>query len=205
MSAHLLLLDGPPEPRHLCRDVLERAGYRVRHAADARDAIAQVRDDPPLAILLIAEETELFHRLVRALRLHPATSSLPILVISPSSASEVRGMLEAARPIGWIEAPFTPRRLLDEVHYVTRPGRAKAVGGRHAGGTGAAAGGLGPFEEWRDERMRRTWGGLQRTSASMGGAEGVPGDRWLAHPAMHLGGGDTPGAGGADGPLARMP
>jgi two-component system, OmpR family, response regulator len=160
----LILLDGLPERRKACRSVLERAGYRVLQALALEEAIRLAGEEKPLAIVLEASAgREVLLRLVGGLRLHPRTSRIPILVLSPALDEESGEALRPLEGVAWLPEPFTPRRLLEEMLYITSPQRS---GGRAPGGS---EGVLTAFAEptahgrswraWHDERMRSTWGG----------------------------------------------
>ena len=52
MSETLLLVDDEPAIRHLLRGALQRAGYAVVEAGDARSALASMERDKPDGVLL---------------------------------------------------------------------------------------------------------------------------------------------------------
>jgi DNA-binding response OmpR family regulator len=162
--SYLLLLDGLPEPRREYRAVLETAGYRTRVALTQEDALALARNELPQAVLVEASAgQDLALRFVAALRRHPVLEGVPILVLS----SHVdRGMTEALSSqdgVAWLAEPCSPRTLLEEVQYVTTPARHRFWGVE--GHPRTSGGQAEPAERrrgrWRDDRMRRTWGGEQ--------------------------------------------
>lgn len=164
MINDILFVDGRPEHRIECTGVLERAGYRVHRACGARDAIEDARRDPPEAIVVAESGGGGALSAVRALRLHPATARVPILVLAPD-VHRVHDAVEQLRSVVLLQAPASPRRLLEELRYATslerrrqrgRPERAIVSPGNAAAARHAATG-----SEWRDERMRRTWGPLR--------------------------------------------
>jgi putative phosphoribosyl transferase len=166
MAWPVILLDGLPERRKACRTALELAGYQVLQALTVEDAIRLAglpgREKPHAVIIEGSAGRELLLRFVRALRLHPATSAVPLLILSPEIDRELQQALRRAGEAAWLEEPFSVRRLLEEVQYVTTPERSGYRSAREARSTAPRepepARKVAFARWWKDERMRATWG-----------------------------------------------
>jgi DNA-binding response OmpR family regulator len=161
MPSHLVLLTGDGFRCGFCREVLERAGYRVRHVLAAAENVPAAGEEELLGIVIGAAGGEWLLRLVRLLRLHPGTARVPILVLSEHADDALEAVLLSFGGLGWLREPFSARRLLHEVQYLTsrhqsRPG---GSGGRPPAERDGSERALQALHGnvWRDERMRRTW------------------------------------------------
>ena len=78
--------------RELQRSILEAAGYRVVTASDGRDALAAIRGDPQIALVMTdLEMPELDGiQLTRAIRADPARASLPVVIVTSYGAEDDR-------------------------------------------------------------------------------------------------------------------
>jgi len=125
MSAKILVVDDEAPIRRLLRGTLERAGYSVVDAADARGALARATADYPDAILLdlgLPDRDGL--ELIPLLR----GGGTIVLVVSARDATEQK---VAALDLGahdFVTKPFDTDELLARLRVALR----------HRGGTGAA-------------------------------------------------------------------
>jgi PAS domain S-box-containing protein len=99
-EASVLLVDDDPAARELERRGLEKAGWRVREAANGRAAMDSLAGEIPTAIVLdlLMPEMDGF-ALVERLRSNPAWRNIPIIVVtakelSPTERQELGGKVE---------------------------------------------------------------------------------------------------------------
>jgi two-component system, chemotaxis family, sensor kinase CheA len=121
---------GPPAPprvlvvedsftvRELQRNILEAAGYPVVTAGDGRSALAAVRGDPQIALVITdLEMPELDGiELTRAIRADPARSSLPVVIVTSYGAeADRRRGIEAGADAYMAKRSFDRQALLTTV------------------------------------------------------------------------------------------
>lgn len=116
-SARVFVVDDDPHIRHLYElalaDALRARGFETVLLPDATEALSLARAEPPALIVTYLRMPDVDgYELVRRLRADPATTHVPILVVS-GDADEDR-----ARRAGCDEVvfkPFSPRYLLERV------------------------------------------------------------------------------------------
>lgn len=109
----ILLVDDDPTIRSMMRLMLEGAGYEAHEAAHGAIALRQIAQSlPDLVVTNIMMPVVDGIGLIRQLRANPATTALPILVISGlPDAEEVANEANAA-----LEKPFVQDQLLAMVN-----------------------------------------------------------------------------------------
>jgi DNA-binding response OmpR family regulator len=118
MSAPALVLiaDDDRDILSLVRAVLERSGHEVVSAGDGAEALASVAERrPDLAVLDITMPRVDGLEVLRRLRADPATSDLPVILLSAQAqeADVSRGF--AAGASAYVKKPFSPRELVARV------------------------------------------------------------------------------------------
>jgi DNA-binding response OmpR family regulator len=118
MSAPALVLiaDDDRDILSLVRAVLERSGHEVVSAGDGAEALASVAlRRPDLAVLDITMPQVDGLEVLRRLRADPATSDLPVILLSAQAqeADVSRGF--AAGASAYVKKPFSPRELVARV------------------------------------------------------------------------------------------
>ncbi|MDH6521182.1 DNA-binding response OmpR family regulator [Streptomyces sp. SAI-208] len=118
MRPHLALIEDEPDFALMCRSYLERAGFTVTWAMDARagkSVLYESRVD--LAILDLGLPDGSGLELLRALR---STSRLPVIVVSGrgAEADRVAGLEIGADD--YLVKPFSQRELVARIHAVLR-------------------------------------------------------------------------------------
>lgn len=124
----VMIVDDEPNLVELVAINLQRAGYRVVRASNGLDALRQIRTSRPDLILLDLMMPELSGiEVARRLRADPATSSVPILMLTArgSESDQVSGF--AAGADDYITKPFSIRVLLARVEAALR--RAPSIAG----------------------------------------------------------------------------
>lgn len=129
-SHTILLVEDDALLRDAFRLLLEDAGYRVREAGSAAEALAAVTDEVPSLILLdlgLPDRSGL--DVARALRERPETVEVPIVALTGRTGSgERRACLEAGCT-AYLAKPIEPRRLLGELPELMKVGARGAPGG----------------------------------------------------------------------------
>ena len=114
----VLVADDKESSREFVRTVLEHAGYVVAEAADGREALAKVREDPPDLVVLDLHMPGLDgFAVMEALRQDARYFSLPVVALT---ASAMQGDRERALAAGFVDYMTKPisvnvlrNRLLD--------------------------------------------------------------------------------------------
>jgi two-component system cell cycle response regulator DivK len=105
----------------LVRAVLENAGFLVRAALTAEDAVAQAVADPPDLVLMDLQLPGMDgYAGLRALRADPATRCIPVLAVTALAMQQDRDNVELAGFDGYIEKPISVRDLPEQVRDVLR-------------------------------------------------------------------------------------
>jgi len=118
--ATILIVDDEQQNRRLLEALLGPEGYVTRTASGGKEALASIADDPPDLILLDVMMPEMDGRQVAsAIKANPATSNIPIIIVTAQSGREARlAALEAGaedfltKPIDRAELWLRVRNLL---------------------------------------------------------------------------------------------
>jgi two-component system cell cycle response regulator DivK len=105
----------------LVRAVLEHAGFRVRAAVTAEDALAQALADPPDLVLMDLQLPGMDgYAGLQALRAAPATRAIPVLAVTALAMRPDREKAQLAGFDGYIEKPISVRDLPEQVRAALR-------------------------------------------------------------------------------------
>lgn len=149
-TPHLLVVDDDREIRTLVSQFLAKHGLRVTAARDGLDmarALETARFDLVVLDLMLPGEDGL--SLCRKLRADPATSAIPIIMLTAMGEETDRIVGLEMGADDYLAKPFSPRELL---------ARIKAVLRRSGGGSlqpGAPAGKNLSFDGWRLDLAKR--------------------------------------------------
>lgn len=112
----VLIVEDSPEGRDVYATALETSGYRVVQAADGAEAIRTATDAPP-DLILMNVSIPLVNGVdaVEILKSHPATESVPVLVITGHTSAMVRDQAWEAGCDEYFAKPFRPTQLLEAV------------------------------------------------------------------------------------------
>ncbi|MEU6355130.1 response regulator transcription factor [Streptomyces sp. NPDC047072] len=118
MRPHLALIEDDPDFALMCRSYLERAGFTVTWAIDARAGKSVLYESSiDLAVLDLGLPDGSGLELLRALR---STSQLPVIVVTGrgAEADRVAGLEIGADD--YLVKPFSQRELVARIHAVLR-------------------------------------------------------------------------------------
>ncbi|MEP6572888.1 MAG: PAS domain S-box protein [Gemmatimonadota bacterium] len=122
----ILVVDDSEAARYSLRRVLERAGFRVIDASNGPDALLRMSEQPDLLTLEVRMPGLDGYEVCRRVRQNPATSEVPILMISASlTTAEYRvfGLEQGAD--AYLSHPFQPRELIVSARTLIRLRRAR--------------------------------------------------------------------------------
>jgi DNA-binding response OmpR family regulator len=116
LPRNLFVVDDDEDLRDTMREALQAAGFEVQESGDGATALAQLQRgaEPPDMILLdlVLPDCDGFD--FRARQLADARlAAIPVLVLS--GARDVRAIAAALRVTGYLQKPFTARRLLEVI------------------------------------------------------------------------------------------
>ena len=118
----ILVIDDHEDIRQLLRDILERAGYTVREAADGREGVELYLEQPDELVitdLLMPEQSGL--ETIEQLLKHDA--KIPIIAISGAGDSEHEAYFAQALERGakkTLLKPFSPKVLLSAIEELLK-------------------------------------------------------------------------------------
>ena len=129
----ILLVDDEPALRELLRATLESADITVEEAGTALEAEARVRRRPPDVIILDLRMPGISGvELCRTLKDDPATTDIPIVLLTAADAEDARAA-QRAGATALVRKPFSPLELLSVIERLsgrtpvpTKPRRARA-------------------------------------------------------------------------------
>ena len=111
-TSRILVVEDQPDIRVLIAAVLRPDGYDLQFADDGEAGVAMAQRDPPDVVLLDLMMPKLHgYQVLQALRAHPATMRLPIVVVSAKAyASDQRKALEMGAS-AYLQKPFEAKAL----------------------------------------------------------------------------------------------
>jgi len=121
MPATILLIEDEPAIRELLSVNLQHAGYSVRTAPDAHQALEQIQGVLPDLILLdwmLPDQPGI--RLARQLRSDTRTRDIPLIMLTARSAEQDKVDGLEAGADDYITKPFSPRELLARIKSLLR-------------------------------------------------------------------------------------
>jgi DNA-binding response OmpR family regulator len=114
--ATVLLAEDDADIRLLVALKLQQAGHEVRAVGDGASALADARERPPdLAVLDVVMPDMSGLEVCRALRQHPDTAGVPIIILTArAQQADVTAGYEAGAN-EYVVKPFSPRELATRV------------------------------------------------------------------------------------------
>ncbi|PWU20372.1 MAG: DNA-binding response regulator [Verrucomicrobia bacterium] len=129
MKSKILVVDDEPEAIELIEFNLRQAGFDVLPAADGAEALARARATLPSLIVLDLMLPEVDGiEVCKVLRRDPATSSIPIVMLTARAAEIDRILGLELGADDYITKPFSPRELVLRIKKILERGLPSKVG-----------------------------------------------------------------------------
>jgi two-component system chemotaxis response regulator CheY len=113
----VLLVDDDAVIQMIGGALLKRGGYDVEIARDGTEALQHVERGEPFD--LVITDLNMPNRdglaLLDALRARPATSGIPIIMLTGAEDDDRRTSLAGAGALGWLAKPIDARTFLDQL------------------------------------------------------------------------------------------
>lgn len=119
--ATILVVDDAQTDRDLIGKILGSYGHHMAFASDGIDALPRARDvKPDLVIMDIVMPQMDGYKAMRELRSEPATSLIPVVVVSSKSASSDVFWGKKQGAADYVTKPFTAEHLVEVVHRILK-------------------------------------------------------------------------------------
>jgi two-component system cell cycle response regulator DivK len=120
----VLVVEDNERNMELVRAVLEHAGFEVRGAGTAEEALTEaVREPPDLVLMDLQLPGQDGVAGLQALRAHPATEGVPVVALTALAMPEDRERVQRAGFDGYWEKPISVRDLPRQVRSAISRGR----------------------------------------------------------------------------------
>ncbi len=125
LTATILFADDDPLMHRLYQRCIERAGYKLIHASNGREAVeAAAREKPQLAIVDVMMPEMDGLSVVAELKKAEATKAIPVILMSSEPHYyESRSQLATAGAAAFLPKPFSAPQLLESIHRLLGPRR----------------------------------------------------------------------------------
>ncbi len=125
MGKKILAVDDSGSLRHMLAYSLRSGGYQVTDAVDGEDGLGKAQAGHYDLVLTDQNMPNMDGlTLIRNLRALPAYRSVPILMLTTESSTDMKNRGREAGANGWLVKPFDPQRLLEVVGKLIGPGSA---------------------------------------------------------------------------------
>ncbi len=116
MPFSILAVDDEPDMLEVVSYNLARAGYRMVTASSGQEALDRIDEQRPDLIVLdlMLPDIDGFS-VCEILRRHPATATIPIVILSAWSTHDARHLGLELGALDYLTKPFSPRDLVDRV------------------------------------------------------------------------------------------
>jgi len=121
MSRRILVVDDSPTLRRLAANTLRAAGYDVieaEHGQEGLDRLQQQVSEIHAVVTDLNMPVMDGLTLTERVRTNPATSAMPVLMVTTESSPEMRKKGRAAGATGWITKPYNPKKLVSSVRRI---------------------------------------------------------------------------------------
>ena len=121
--ARVLVIDDEPDVRWLIRMSLERAGHEVLAAEDGLRGVAlAMKQHPDVIVLDLMMPVMDGYTVLDELGKDPRTAAIPVLVLSARAIPAEAKRATEAGARRFLEKPFDPEVLADELLEILEPG-----------------------------------------------------------------------------------
>jgi len=125
VKSKILVVDDEPEAVELVEFNLKQAGFSVTTAADGAEALNKARSSPPDLVVLDLMLPEINGlEVCKMLRRDPATSNLPVIMLTAKAAEIDRVLGLELGADDYITKPFSPRELVLRIQKLLQRGQA---------------------------------------------------------------------------------
>ncbi len=115
----VLIVEDDEDSRYIYQLILEANGFKVLTATSGTEGLRLVFETRPAIVLMdISIPGMDGWAVTRFLKEHPATRSIPVIVITAHAFPEDREMAKEVRCDGFLTKPCEPRTVLEEVRRV---------------------------------------------------------------------------------------
>ena len=119
MPMKILFIDDNPDARDLIALLLRRVGYEAIPSSDGESGLeAAHREKPDLILLDIVLPDTDGYQVLEALRASTETRGIPVILISGIAQSREKAKALRAGAESYLERPFHPQELLDQIKDV---------------------------------------------------------------------------------------
>jgi len=121
MGKTILTVDDSVSIRQMISFTLRGAGYEVTEAVDGQDALDKSQRETFNLVLTDINMPRMDGlELLEKLRGLTPYKTIPILMLTTESCSEMKAKGRAAGATGWLVKPFNPKSLLEVISKVTK-------------------------------------------------------------------------------------
>jgi two-component system chemotaxis response regulator CheY len=119
MTIRILAIDDSPTMRSLVAAALDANGFHIHLAEDGIDGLDRLANaDPHLIITDINMPRLDGFGVIERVRASETHASVPVLVLTTETGSELKERARKAGATGWIVKPFDDVRLVDTINRV---------------------------------------------------------------------------------------
>ncbi len=129
-AGFILCVDDDDADRHALAQVLRGAGFAVKEAATAEQALALAVQQPGLVLLAINSPALRNFDVCRRIKAHPAATAIPVLCLFRPDVPPVEmGRAQDEGVAGCLSKPVDPQELIDRTRALLRTRTAERPGG----------------------------------------------------------------------------
>lgn len=122
MPSKILIVDDEPYMLRIIELSLRKGGHQLILGRNGREAVALARQEKPQAIVMDVLMPEMDGlQALRAVRQDPATSAIPVIMLTARGQILTRQEAEASGASLFLTKPFSPTQLLNEVERLIAP------------------------------------------------------------------------------------
>lgn len=122
MPSKILIVDDEPYMLRIIELSLRKGGHQLIVGRNGREAVALARQEKPQAIVMDVLMPEMDGlQALRAVRQDPATSAIPVIMLTARGQILTRQEAEASGASLFLTKPFSPTQLLNEVERLIAP------------------------------------------------------------------------------------
>jgi two-component system, chemotaxis family, chemotaxis protein CheY len=121
MSRRILVVDDSPTLRRLAANTLRAAGYDVIEAEHGQEGLDRLQQEVSEIHAVVTDLNMPIMdglTLTERVRTNPATSAMPVLMVTTEASPEMRKKGRAAGATGWITKPYNPKKLVSSVRRI---------------------------------------------------------------------------------------